>query len=185
MREIKFRAWDVENQEMIDADSLAFDTYAPLCDQLRDSDEMKFMQFTGMKDKNGVEIYEGDRLLINVRKDNQVIDSQAFYGEQGVAELTPSGTCFGEWDAVYCTDSVIVGNIYQNPGSSDASQDIKDAVANLDPGIRKRIDDSLKVVAPPNLSFSGNVLTDVGIVHSRENVVSTNRRDSATTKVAK
>lgn len=29
--------------------------------------------------------------------------------------------------------------------ASDASQDIKDAVANLDPGIRKRINESLKI----------------------------------------
>lgn len=52
MREIKFRAWD-DNSLMIYSGNLAeffsyMDPSAPL------------MQYTGLKDKNGKEIYEGD-----------------------------------------------------------------------------------------------------------------------------
>lgn len=63
--------------------------------------------------------------------------------------------------------------------ASDASQDIKDAVANLDPGIRKRINESLKIDIPPNHSFSSDVSTCVGIVHDSENFIKTSRQNSA------
>lgn len=58
MREIKFRAWDGEI--MLNADVLAFEDYGLLKDQL--SSEPALMQYTGLKDKNGKEIYEGDIL---------------------------------------------------------------------------------------------------------------------------
>lgn len=54
MREIKFRLWIEDQNLMIDGDSLAFEEYEPLC-QLLTQDGI--MQYTGLKDKNGTEIY--------------------------------------------------------------------------------------------------------------------------------
>lgn len=69
MREIKFRAWDNENKEMLKVQELDFeDTFyggrlAIRTDQYNDYfdlEDMILMQFTGLKDKNGKEIYDGD-----------------------------------------------------------------------------------------------------------------------------
>lgn len=58
-REIKFKVWDKENKVMISAEDFAFEEYLPLS-QLFQSDEFVFLLYTGLKDKNNQEIYEGD-----------------------------------------------------------------------------------------------------------------------------
>lgn len=68
MRELKFRAWDTNRKKMVDMDYFECHKFGFRLlrqkptdpDAIDWSDGFEIMQFTGLKDKNGKEIYEGD-----------------------------------------------------------------------------------------------------------------------------
>lgn len=130
-RKIKFRAWIEKGCEskMGEVTSINLDevyiNYIVCNEQneieiigLAYFDEYVLLQYTGLKDKNGKEIYEGDILKYNFPYDGRLkhtspvtyLETQAsfgvidFYGNNIPLYDIPANNCFE-----------IIGNIYENP----------------------------------------------------------------------
>lgn len=118
MRKINFRAWDKRNNKWIHRDTLIL-TNAGFYEDYREFDdgnslfdyEYELMQYTGLKDKNGVKIYEGDIL-----KTDEVI-TKVHWSHSGWHEtiifspLNHLNTTF----PILESESEVIGNIYENP----------------------------------------------------------------------
>ena len=112
-REIKFRAWDNSCKKMRGVKGIK-DCFSLRSDGFFDENYI-LMQYTGLKDKNGKEIYEGDIVIQNGEKIvvkygiNEVdafegigFNLWSFYGEK------PNGKRLK-------SELKLIGNIYENP----------------------------------------------------------------------
>lgn len=116
-RPIKFRAWDKKNKRLVNFGLFDLDGGIYLDDDNTFSvDECPIMQFTGVLDKNGKEIYEGDILAglsgIGMRNgENQVVSFQ-----DGVFGINGMGFNEGSSEYNWTTETIeVIGNIYETP----------------------------------------------------------------------
>lgn len=99
MREIKFRAWDDEECKM----TQPFYLGSILSERCGDN-HFHPMQYTGLKDKNGKEIYEGD--IINLGEKNI---GQVEWVESRFVMVLSYATF------QLSSEGEVIGNIYENP----------------------------------------------------------------------
>ena len=127
---IKFRAWMKSLKWMCDVTNISFDSkFVDICQQgdterytemSVEFDEITLMQSTGLFDRNGKEIFEGD--IITNGKDVMCMkrhNTLGFYVEQkGKVEFIADCAILEEFeeDVKEIADSLeIIGNIYENP----------------------------------------------------------------------
>ena len=132
MRELKFRVWDKANNRYLRRDSTGIDNLGNIidfesCDEddrgvhnvrVLGKNDMGFTteQYTGLHDKNGKEIYEGDILSIPRRKDKKKDKLYTVVWHKTHARLNFANTNgeFGEISIGKIMRSQIVGNIHEN-----------------------------------------------------------------------
>ena len=111
MREIKFRAWDKVNKNMLYDVSTGTVTiwYKEISSK---SQNCVFMQYTGLKDANGKDIYEGDIVKYS---------PSGLYQVKWQEEKTGFYPFIDDNDSLYHTNGIgssnveVIGNIYENP----------------------------------------------------------------------
>lgn len=124
MREIKFRAYDTHTKTMLpvvdiikftkieDVNILRTGAYGvSVCVPFQSS--IKLMQYTGLKDKNGNEIYEGDILRIEKEDYKYIVKfyDSCFLGVNKYDEHYEQTKILGN---LFALEREVIGNIYEN-----------------------------------------------------------------------
>ena len=124
MRVPKFRAWDKLGKIMLPVGDI--DTSYKLvyleedngyrCE--RDFDEIELMQFTGLKDKNGKEIFEGDivKYKLEEKTFTDIASFNKFFACFGLEDDTGDWFCSFDWllENVGKDGFEVIGNVYEN-----------------------------------------------------------------------
>ena len=110
MREIKFREWETERKSMSYSTREDFDDMVGFRFLHTEGGKRILMQYTGLKDKNGREIYEGDILKGLCPLRNEWVGN--------VKYLAPYYAILGKRSHLMLenfNDMRVIGNIYENP----------------------------------------------------------------------
>lgn len=138
MRSIKFRVWDKKEKRMYGVCSLFFDFEKIIYavdgyseENLKDGswrakqiNDFELMQYTGLKDKNGVGVFEGDIVAIGEPKVKKKANCEVVFknGCFGIMAVWIDEKKYNKFVALntYCNDIFkncieIIGNIYEDP----------------------------------------------------------------------
>lgn len=120
MRKIKFRAWHKEKKimgEVLGIDILHkeifFSNEDVDCYEHTDFKDIELMQYTGLKDKNEKEIYEGDIVKLRANHGIGVIKYSDEWGAFVVEYIKPRPLVVLGMN-YYKEDIEVIGNIYEN-----------------------------------------------------------------------
>lgn len=118
-REIKFRVWDKNEKTMINFEEIEridFTDKTIIVGGYINFEDIEFMQYIDLKDKDGIEIYEGD-ILINTNKSklNLGIDNQKYLVVYKTLGFDLKPLFKGIALKFNYSDLKKIGNIYENP----------------------------------------------------------------------
>lgn len=136
MKNLKLRAWLKEDKEMISVDELAFNTkwvrgFYKIDSRWFKFEQVELMSSTGLFDKKGAEIFEGDILADLDENGNELVYLYVIYkdGKFMAVENEEHGYTA---DLIDCTTyHSVVGNIYENADLLSKEESDKETVAEL------------------------------------------------------
>lgn len=105
MRPIKFRAWFKDVKKM----GFPFDPFLEPMGWKAEGDNVYFMQFTGLLDKNGKEIYEGDIVWCKLTRSHAGSNNDVHWAD------TLGGWYVYSTPLYHAKEVEVIGNIHENP----------------------------------------------------------------------